>query len=526
MKKYFLLLSFICASHFIYSQNNTFPTTGNVGIGTTTPADNLDIVGNLRYSSLLKPAGNAGTDKQVLMNIGGNTNVWTTLQTTHLANFATEIAKYVPLTGAAITGSLSFTDKAGTYPTAQRGFFWDLNNDKTSIITTQPASDQTNFTFQIEDNADANDRFIFRTKEWRGSDYDVYQLYMDGTKAVFNYPDFLGTTGTSKPFDFYIMGNGQTNKNLNNPIFKTVATTNRVGINNGNPQEALDVTGNFKLSGKIKYGNSESRTETRDDVGIIGNSGAQSGFFETATPSSNYPKGATNWWHLLDIRHSNLTNNYAMQLAGSFFDQKIFFRKTNNVSNQAWSELISMDTTGRIKLDNDLSASKKSVILGGYKQGGAIKFSANSTTANNRNLELGSIDNNGVFTSRLVVNAETGNVTIGSVAAQSTYKLAVGGSMIAERVVVKTISAWPDYVFSPSYELPKLFEIEKFVKANHHLPGIPSEKEVQQNGVDVVDLNAKLLQKVEEMTLLMIQMQKQIDSQKQEINKLTQKIER
>lgn len=305
----------------------------------------------------------------------------------------------------------------------------------------------------------------------------------------------------------------------------TFPTTGNVGIGTTTPGFKLEVVGDTKINGKLKFGNGDIRTEGRDNAGLRGDAGAQSGFFETVNPV-NYPSGATSWWHLIDSRHSNNGNNYAMQLAGSFYDQRIYFRKTNDSPTQAWSELLSLDASGRIKLDNDLAASKNSVILGGYKQGGAIKFSANSTTANNRNLELGSIDNNGVFTSRLVVNAETGNVTIGSVAAQSTYKLAVGGSMIAERVVVKTISAWPDYVFSPSYELPKLFEIEKFVKANHHLPGIPSEKEVQQNGVDVVDLNAKLLQKVEEMTLLMIQMQKQIDSQKQEINKLTQKIER
>jgi hypothetical protein len=86
--------------------------------------------------------------------------------------------------------------------------------------------------------------------------------------------------------------------------------------------------------------------------------GAQSGFFETSTPI-NYPSGALGWWHLIDTRHSNNANNYAMQIAGSFFDQKLYFRKTNGIATQAWSELVTsscgtinyvpkMTTTGNI----------------------------------------------------------------------------------------------------------------------------------------------------------------------------------
>lgn len=60
--------------------------------------------------------------------------------------------------------------------------------------------------------------------------------------------------------------------------------------------------------------------------------------FQTATPV-NYPAGASSWWHLLDIRHSNTANNYALQIAGSFFDQHLWFRKTNNSANTPWSRL-------------------------------------------------------------------------------------------------------------------------------------------------------------------------------------------
>jgi len=74
------------------------------------------------------------------------------------------------------------------------------------------------------------------------------------------------------------------------------------------------------------WGSYDTRTETKDNAGLQGNEGAKSGFYEASTPV-NYPAGATSWWHLLDVRHSNPGNNYAMQFSGSFFDQELWFRK-------------------------------------------------------------------------------------------------------------------------------------------------------------------------------------------------------
>jgi hypothetical protein len=64
------------------------------------------------------------------------------------------------------------------------------------------------------------------------------------------------------------------------------------------------------------------RTRNRTNAGLQGNNGATSGFFETAAPV-NFPTNASSWWHLLDVRHSNTANNYAMQFSGSFFDQNL-----------------------------------------------------------------------------------------------------------------------------------------------------------------------------------------------------------
>jgi hypothetical protein len=110
----------------------------------------------------------------------------------------------------------------------------------------------------------------------------------------------------------------------------------------------------LQITGNLWYGNGNSRTQTRDNAGIQGNQGAQSGFYETQNPA-NYPAGANGWWHLLDIRHSNNTNNYAMQFSGSFFDQKLFMRKTNNNGSTPWNRIVnSADaaaTSGYLMMD-------------------------------------------------------------------------------------------------------------------------------------------------------------------------------
>jgi hypothetical protein len=103
--------------------------------------------------------------------------------------------------------------------------------------------------------------------------------------------------------------------------------------------------------------------------------------------------------------------------------------------------------------------------------------------------------------------ASTGNVSIGTHNPQG-YKLAVAGNVIAESVKVALQGNWPDYVFKPNNKLRSLAEVEKFVQENNHLPEMPSEEEVQKEGINLGQMDAKLLQKIEELTLYMIDLKK------------------
>ena len=100
-----------------------------------------------------------------------------------------------------------------------------------------------------------------------------------------------------------------------------------------------------------------------------------------------------------------------------------------------------------------------------------------------------------------------GNVGIGT-NNPGSYKLAVNGKVRAKEVVVDT--GWSDFVFESDYHLLSIEEVEKFIKENGHLPDVPSEKEVAQNGVSLGTMDSKLLQKIEELTLYTIQLNKKI----------------
>ncbi|MFC0317938.1 MULTISPECIES: hypothetical protein [Olivibacter] len=103
--------------------------------------------------------------------------------------------------------------------------------------------------------------------------------------------------------------------------------------------------------------------------------------------------------------------------------------------------------------------------------------------------------------------AVNGKVGIGTTA--PSEMLTVNGTIRAKEIKVE--SGWADYVFDENYKLMSLAETDQFIKKNKHLPGIPSEKEVKEEGVSLGEMNKKLLEKIEELTLHMIQQQEKIE---------------
>lgn len=114
----------------------------------------------------------------------------------------------------------------------------------------------------------------------------------------------------------------------------------------------------------------------------------------------------------------------------------------------------------------------------------------------------------------------SGLVSIGNVSNPAGYRLYVEQGILTERVkvAIKTTGNWADYVFDDRYTLPSLWELEQFIQKNKHLPRVPSAGEMVQNGLDVASMDATLLAKIEELTLYIIQQQKQIDELRQKLD--------
>jgi hypothetical protein len=128
----------------------------------------------------------------------------------------------------------------------------------------------------------------------------------------------------------------------------------------------------------------------------------------------------------------------------------------------------------------------------------------------------------GIYTEDFTVS-DIGNVGIGTTTPDS--KLAVNGTIHSKEVKVD-MSGWPDYVFRKEYDLKTLKEVEKQIYEKGHLENIPSEEEVLKNGLNLGEMNSKLLQKIEELTLYIIEQEKKTEKLNLYVIEQNKRIER
>ena len=121
-------------------------------------------------------------------------------------------------------------------------------------------------------------------------------------------------------------------------------------------------------------------------------------------------------------------------------------------------------------------------------------------------------------------NTNAGGVVIGSGIKQipAGYKLYVAEGVLTEKVkvAVKSTDEWSDKVFASDYKLRSLPDLDRYIHKNHHLPGVPSAEEVVKKGIDLGQMDAQLLEKVEELTLYVIALKRDNEAIRKQLAKL------
>ncbi len=117
----------------------------------------------------------------------------------------------------------------------------------------------------------------------------------------------------------------------------------------------------------------------------------------------------------------------------------------------------------------------------------------------------------------------TGNLGIGTTDTKG-YKLGVNGAAIATSMTVKLYANWPDFVFAKTYGLRPLAEVESYIQAHSHLPEVPSAAQVAKEGINLGEMDATLLKKIEELTLYLIEQNKKLEEQNKHLHEQSKQL--
>jgi hypothetical protein len=344
----------------------------------------------------------------------------------------------------------------------------------------------------------------------------------------------IGKIGSSVTKDLILTTGGTTRMTIKN-------TNGNVGIGTTSPSQSLNVRGNISV-----YPSGTTPVETNNGNLMI-TKPAASGQYINLSRSGNasWSIGTVYNTNTFAIGQGNATDasftNAALRIATTG-NIGVGADPTNNKLEVAATNgdgilIGKIGDTGNLTVALDSIASIYNLDFSGYRdvelnQVGA-RISAvryNNHLANNALVQKTglsfSTNPTGLYTGttglvqRMII-LPNGNVGIG--ASRPAYKLEVAGTIHAKAVVVD-LNGYADFVFEKGYQLPKLSQVEDFIKTNGHLPDVPSAKEAKENGINLVDMQVKLLQKVEELTLYALDQQKILEEQQKQIEQLEKRL--
>lgn len=448
------LVAILIFIHFSKAQN-TFPSTGNVGIGTASPSSLLTIKGPSSYGMLrLFPTSDYGEASMLFSNHSLETD---------LSNL------WLIGTGAWASGNK-----------------FVIGNSSGPIITLDPADNKNN-TFSLN----APNGFIQIVDNGL---YGGFRYGTDGGKGF----ELRGTTTNA--------GELRIRVGDNSGVFQDrmiINTLGNVGIGTTNPGQSLDVNGNIRFNDKTFFGNWTLGATSQWPV----------------NPGLTFAGGDETFGI------SSTGGQISLQIDGAFRQQETgkvnYFMDKVGIGTMAPStsaEIVGPDGNHRADSKSDYQLLIRSqddpvnpYIGIGYRHDSSVT-------------EYGQIqcfdDFNGGYATNLILNARGGNVGVGTTSPDQ--KLTVNGIIHSSEVKVDTSIPVPDYVFESSYKLTDLPSVDEYLKKYHHLPEIPTAAEIEKDGLKLGEMNTLLLKKVEELTLYLIEKDKQYKDQ-QEINKKQQR---
>lgn len=365
-------------------------------------------------------------------------------------------------------------------------------------------------------------------------------LFADEAPSSSNTNPFWGKWGIEyhagglnfwTPFQWLDGGSKITNpKEGDNINFKLFLSDNgNVGVGTGEPLARFHVEGSSYLNGRTAIGGNlaigcsptENRLQVEGSSCFNGTILVKS--FEADEPGLPRLIGVDDAGLLL-VMDNNMGDDLGDHVATHNIQLNNHFITNDDMTST--NEGIYIATDGRVGLNTDeLGENDLLTVLGtGNKQ---AQVRIKSTLSSNASLHLESSGKSGGITANAdgiylfennvqtkVLRIKDGRVSIGNapLLLPEGHKLFVEGGITTEEVKVKLKANWSDFVFSSDYQLMTLPALESYIQANQHLPEIPTEEQVRKNGIDLAAMNALLLQKIEELTLYVIEQEKRIES--------------